>query len=505
MDYKTFIRDFDGDKKSLVDFINLRNKRNVERSEEMVEDYVKAMNEGDYSIKSYKAKIIHNELDCNHAIRDVEAVKEKTIQKLNDLIDAYFEEYLDNRIDESLPKDKVRDMRDFLQRNRRQMHEVLQKKNNIDKDFELKTKELEIEKKEKLNSYNEKSQSLKNKLLNDLKKQNEKTIKEYSPFEQEMLDCNDKKHINELKEKIKEIRKTSLDEEYEIKMSAYDEILNEDLTFTKSYQEFIYQLEKYRKETQEKSFELELENNLLNVESDYRDKLYDVKHDDKANERFLEEIKNYEALVKEHNAILCEDYSAIDRTYSVKEKMFVYDLAKLHLYRLLVNVHKNNRYDQFGNFLIHLVDLVNQECASYQEMVDNITPHHEKEANALKEALNLFVSNPKKKLTKEELETNVLESLDRYYDNYLKEIDYYNKVYSDLLYNIVKKLNEDYYTITKEEKPTLLVLDDVTNYNYVDLSNYGYKKEREEEVVEVHQTTENGEVTVKTDQIYMAP
>ena len=147
MDYKTLVHDFNQNKKELVEFISLRNKRNIDRSEEMVENYLVQMATGDYSIKSYKAKIIHNELDCNHAIRDIEEVKAKTIDKMETLFSAYFDEYLDSRIDESFEKQKAKDMRDYVNENRKQKHDVLLKKNNIEKDFNQKSKELDVEKK----------------------------------------------------------------------------------------------------------------------------------------------------------------------------------------------------------------------------------------------------------------------------------------------------------------------------------------------------------------------
>ena len=482
MDYKTFIHSFDVNKKELVEFINLRNKRNISRLEEMVNGYIAQMASGDYSIKSYKAKIIHNELDCNHAIRDVVPIKDKVITKLLDLIDNYFAEYLDSRVDENLPKQKAKDMRDFIQENRRQKHDVLLKKNNTDKDFNAKSKELESEKKDKLNSYNEKINSLKMRLVNDLKRQSEKTIKDYQEYELALLDNDDKKKIKELKEKIKEIRKKSLDEEYNIKMNTYDEILNEELSFTKSYQEFIYELEKYRKEMKETLAELERDNNLLTIDNDYQDKLYDIKQEKKANDRFYNEIKKYESLVKEHNAFLNQDYN--EHEYTISEKMFVYDLAKLHVYDLLLKVHYEDKYDPFGNFLINLNNLIDKEKQTYQDMLEAMKPLRKKEASELTTALDGFVASPKKKLTKEELTSNVLESLDRYYANFIKEIDFYNLVYSDLLFNIVKALEEGFKNKVNSKFNDSEVLDDVTNYDYIDLANYGYKSEREEIVVE---------------------
>ena len=489
MDYKTFIHNFDVNKKELVDFINLRNKRNISRLEEMVNGYLAQMAGGDYSIKSYKAKIIHNELDCNHAIRDVVPIKDKVVTKLIDLIDNYFSEYLDSRVDENIPKQKAKDMRDFIQDNRREKHDVLLKKNNIDKDFNAKSKELDSEKKDKLNSYNEKINSLKMRLVNDLKRQSEKTIKDYGEYELLLLDNDDKKTIKDLKEKIKEIRRESLDEEYKIKMDTYDEILNEELSFTKSYQEFIYELEKYRKEMQERIAELECDNNLLTIDNDYQDKLYDITLDKKTNDRFLNEINSYRDLVHEHNSFLEIDYS--NHEYTISEKMFVYDLAKIHIYDLLLKVHYEDCYDPFGNFLINLLSIIDKEKQNYKDMLENMAPLREKEVNELNLALDGFVAGPKKKLTKEELKENVIESLDRYYSNFTKEIDFYNMIYSDLLYNVVKALKEAFLNKVDSPFKERNDLDDVTNYDYIDLSVYGYKKERTiEDTVDDNQSTE---------------
>ena len=480
MDYKTLVHDFNQNKKELVEFISLRNKRNIDRSEEMVENYLVQMATGDYSIKSYKAKIIHNELDCNHAIRDIEEVKAKTIDKMETLFSAYFDEYLDSRIDESFEKQKAKDMRDYVNENRKQKHDVLLKKNNIEKDFNQKSKELDVEKKEKLNSYNEKINSLKMRLVNDLKRLNEKTIKDYSEFELALLDNDNKDDIKELKEKIKEIRRASLDEEYKIKMDTYDEILNEELTFTKSYQEFIYELEKYRKEMQERLAELERDNELLTIDSDYQDKLYDEKFNKKVNDTYLNEIKKLENLIKYHNEFVSKDYN--EHSYDLNEKMFIYDLASLHLYKLLVKIHKDSRTDVLGNFISFLLSLIEQEKASYLAIFNEMKPLRDKEVEELTVALDGFVPNPKKKLTKEELVSNVIESLDRYFENYNKELEFYNTLYSDFIFSIVKTI-EDGYNAKVNTNDEGLILDNVSNYSYVDLEKYGYKKE--EEVVEV--------------------
>ncbi|MBO4667999.1 MAG: hypothetical protein J5666_07765 [Bacilli bacterium] len=486
MDYKTFMHNFDVKKKELVDFINLRSKRNSERAEEMVSDYLNQMAGGDYSIKSYKAKIIHNELDCNHAIRDVVEVKDKVIANINELIDDYFKEYLDSLVDENLPKQKVKDMRDFVTENRKQKHEVLLKKNNIEKDFKEKTKELESEKKDKLNSYNEKINSLKMRLVSDLKKLSEKTIKDYSDFELALLDENDKKKIKELKDKIKEIRSKSLDEEYNIKMASYEEILQEELNFTKSYQEFIYELEKYRMEMLVKLAELERDNSLLTIDNDYQDVLYDVKQDKKVNERFKKEIDKLEELINEHNSFISVNYQ--EHEYSISEKMFIYDLASLYIYNMLVNIHASNRFDPLGNFLIYLNNLIGKEKELYTKMLEDLVPLCEKEKEELVKSLDGFTGNPKKKLTKEDLINNVLESLDRYYDNYRKEIDFYNMIYSDLLFDIVKNIEKGYLEKVGASFDTSFI-DNVSNYDYIDLEKYGYKKERTLETI----TNEEGE------------
>ena len=472
MDYKTLLHDFNQEKKALIDFINLRNKRNVERAEEMVEDYIVQMATGDYSIKSYKAKIIHNELDCNHAMRDVEPVREKTSKRIEELIDAYFEEYLDNRSDDSFAKQKTKDMRDYLSESKRKMHEVQLKKNNIDKDFKEKGKDLDNEKKEKLNSYNEKINSLKMRLVNDLKKLNEKTIKDYSEYEIALLDNDDKVEIKNLKEKIKEIRRVSIDEEYKIKMDTYDEILNEELTFTKSYQEFIYELEKYRLEMQIKLAELERDNDILTVESDYKDKYYDINYDKRANNRYGKEIKALEELINKHNELTKVDYS--EHEYTVSDKMFLYDLALLEAYELQVKIHNESRNDQLGSFLTSLINLIEKDKETYVSIFEGMKPLRDGEVEELSKSLEGFVPNPKKKQTKEELVSNVVESLDRYFDNYLKEIDYYNILNGDLFLMIVRMIWDRFIKVMNKESDPM-ILRDVCNYSYTDLEKYGYK------------------------------
>ena len=492
MDYKTLVHDFNQNRKELVEFITLRNKRNISRCDEMVSLYVSQMATGDYSIKSYKAKIIHNELDCNHAIRDVIAVKDKAIAKITDLINNYFLEYLDSREDENFAKQKAKDTRDYVNDNRRQKHDVLLKKNNIDKDFNAKTKELENEKKEKLDSYNEKVNSLKMRLVSDLKRLNEKTIKDYSEFELALLDEVNKNEIKALKEKIKDIRRESIDEEYKIKMDTYEEILNEELTFTKSYQEFIYELEKYRKEMKESLARLECDNDLLTIDSEYQDKIYDLKYQKKANDNLKGEIDKFTSLVSDHNEFVKVDYNEHD--YNTNEKMFVYNLAELKLYSLLIKIHKDNRCDPLALFLSYLASVIEKEKETYLLMTSEMKPFRDNKVSELVTALDGFTPNPKKKQTKEELTDNVVESLDRYFENYEKEIDFYNVIDSDLLYTTVKAIIDGYNSKLNTNNVESY-LDIVTNYNYVDMASYGYKLEEEKtEVAE-------GEVVIPKEEL----
>ena len=476
MDYKTFIHEFDIRKKELVEFITTRNTRNISRVEEMVSQYLEQIADGDYSIKSYKAKVIHNELDCNHAIRDVDGIRDKVFGKLQELVGNYFLEYSNDQVDENIPKQKVKDMRDYVNKNRQQKHEVLLKKNNIEKDFTVKSKELDSEKKEKLNSYNEKINSLKMRLVNELKKLNEKTIKDYSEYELTLLDENDKTKIKELKEKIKEIRRQSLDEEYNIKMASYDEILQEELSFTHSYQEFIYELEKYRMEMQVKLAELERDNTLLSIDSDYNDKLYDIKLDRRVNKHFNDEIKRFSELTSIHDNVLSKDYS--DKVYDLDSKVFLYDLASLYIYSLLIRIHRSDRYHPFGNILSTLASLCEKQKEAYLKTLDDIKPLKEKEKEDLTKALDSFPGNPKKKITKDDLVNNALESLDRYYDNYIKEIDYYNMIYSSLLIDFIFMLNKGYEEKNKEDTLAPFV-SNITNYDYIDLSKYNYQNNNE--------------------------
>ena len=58
MDYKMFYSEFEIIRNELLNFINKKNKANIERASEIVNDYLKEIEEGSYSLKSYKANCL---------------------------------------------------------------------------------------------------------------------------------------------------------------------------------------------------------------------------------------------------------------------------------------------------------------------------------------------------------------------------------------------------------------------------------------------------------------
>lgn len=498
MDYKVFQHDYDQTKKPLSDFINLRNKQNTQRADKMVSEYLAQMAEGDYSLKSYKAKIIHNEMDFNHAKRDIMPIYDKVFKDLTDLVEAYFEEYLESLKEVNVYANKTKDLREFVQDNRHQKHDVLLKKNNVEKEFNAKSKELEQQKNDKYNSYNEKMNSLKNRLSNDIKKINEKAIKDYNEYELQLLDCDEIKKIKELKEKIKEIRSASLDDEYNLKVETYETLMNEEITFNNTYYDFVRKFEDYKKENKEKLLESELINNKLTLASEYRDKEYDVEELKRLNDRFKEEIDKFNELVKNHNEYISHDYS--EYNYSFDDKLYLFDLSKIKILEFLLVIHKDDRFNPVGDFLINLMEYLNKEKAYYKQVLESIKPSFEAKSAELVKGLEPYTPNPKKKVTKEEYVDNVVSSLGRYYDNVILEVDFFNGLLFDYIDKLLNLLITNYDKVVEDSKKyqnnNKEILLRTTNYNYFDLFKYGYTTEVVEDTV-----LEDGTVRTHNDDL----
>ena len=62
MDYRVFLNDIIANESPFNSFINNRVSKNISIIEDIIDSYLDEMKNDKFSIKSYKAKIIHNEL-----------------------------------------------------------------------------------------------------------------------------------------------------------------------------------------------------------------------------------------------------------------------------------------------------------------------------------------------------------------------------------------------------------------------------------------------------------
>lgn len=479
MDYKQFILELDNAKKELIDFINSSNKKNLVKADKIVNEYLNEMSKGNYSIKSYKAKIIHNELEHSRTRREITPLKEEVSKKTNQLLDEYFAKYLDELNNLNIFSNKTKDLRDFIQNNRRQKHDVLLKRNNVEKEYNLRTKEFEVSKNELITAYNDKISELKFKLSNSLKKSNEKTIKEFQEYETMLLDCNDLQEIKKIKENIKNVRLVGLDEEYSFKVETYQTILDEELTYNQNYFNFVINYENYQKDTQNKLAEYEKTNNELNIYNDFRDKSYEYELRKQKLELLLLECDKFVEKVNKHNQRINKDYSCEHVT--IDDKLFLFDIIEINFYRLLLAIRKNNLYDPLINVFIDLIDGLKTLRSSFKDVYENIINSQTQKEEKLRFALDAYVPETKKKTPKEELIANVLTSLNRYFINFTNELDNFIRIVFDFYMNLINKL-----TISYDETKELNSISDFgcdcfifqTNYNFVDLDDYGYVRSK---------------------------
>ena len=75
MDYKNNISLISSIDNELYEFIDSHTDRNIARGVDIVENYVSSLNLNEYSIKSFKAKIIHNELEHRRTSEDFQKLK----------------------------------------------------------------------------------------------------------------------------------------------------------------------------------------------------------------------------------------------------------------------------------------------------------------------------------------------------------------------------------------------------------------------------------------------
>lgn len=475
MDYKSFTVEFDIIKNKLLSFINQKNKANSERAITIVDDYLKEISEGSYSLKSYKAKIIHNELEHTKTKKEFNVLKEEIINSTKDLFNLYFEEYLNEVKNEITSPTKEKDIKDYNNSKRRARLDVVNKKNALERDTADKIKELDTNLAQLRKDFHDKSNDFRTKLQGDINKLTESTIKEYSSYEKDLVDINEKNQVKEIKEKIKEIRLKGLKEEYELKLKSYDLLYNDKNSYIIDINNLEYEKEKCLKEKEMKLIEYESTLKKIDIQLENHEHNYDAITESENINNCYKEIDELIQLIKLSNEYIISFNNRDNTDLILADKIFIFDFAVLNLDYLLVFVRKNNVYDSLAKILIDIIAIIHKLKESTINLIMNEKQIHKEKRDALYEVLKDYDPNSRK-VTKEEYLENVLTSLDRYYENYFNEVFFFNMEffsYITLINDIIRdNLNK---LIPLENNYRMLpsnFMEESTKYDYINLNDY---------------------------------
>ena len=143
MDYETFLNSYRIIYEDYTTYIENAISKNVLKGDEIVRDYLSETQVGNYSLKSYKAKIIRNEQE--HHQNDQDIIKKSLHEKneLFKLIDLYFDDY--QKIDKTKYEspNRSKDLKIILQDLRRERQDLIVQKQTLDKELSSKKKEYE--------------------------------------------------------------------------------------------------------------------------------------------------------------------------------------------------------------------------------------------------------------------------------------------------------------------------------------------------------------------------
>jgi len=478
MDYKNSISLINEIDRELYEFIESRTDKNIQRGTDIVENYISSLNLNEYSIKSFKAKIIHNELEHRRTSEDFQKVLDDSNLKIENIFDGIFDKYNDVLKKCKSSQTKVSDLREYELSKRRQRQEVINRINNLEKDYQSKKAQDDENYKAKYDEYLQSLQEEARKLTIDINRIKENTIKSYSNEEKELLVRDDKKRINELKESIKEKRIEGLQQEFEQKLKSYAEIRDKKIAFIdvkKEYDILInddleeHQIKNAEFKHQIKEIESQIKINSFNYDCNYKIKLYEKMRDAKS---------ILSSIVRVHNDFLYKNENK-ELTYEQFEK-FRISFVLTKLYQIIAFLYEVNLYDPLIDVVERFVEIYKRNNEMYAKTINKIKEKSEQDVNSLKWALESVSLDEKteKRMTKEELSENVISSIIRYYNNVLNELEMFNEGLQEWLINCIRVISKKYSSIS--EKNIFAYNDCVflnTKFNGFELYSLGYTNE----------------------------
>ena len=450
MDYKTLNSQFKKIDSMLYEFIDSRTEKNMQRGDDIVDNYVSSLSNNEYSIKSFKAKIIHNELEHRRTSEDFQKVLANAYENVNDVSVKMFEEYLELLKKAKSSPTKQSDLREYEISKRRQRQEIINRINNLEKEYTSKVNQDKEGFKNKTDDYHTSLQEEGRRLTIDINRIKENTIKSYSAEEKELLIRDDKVRINELKQLIKEKRIEGLKQEYEQKEKSYSEIRNIKRGFVeikKEYDVHMYNQELEHNEkisdykAQIKEIEAQIKINSFNYDCNYRIKLYEKLRDSKL---------IFVSLSRAHNDFLYK-YELGSLTNEQNSK-FIIAFILVKLYQMLITLYENNIYDPLIPVIEELIEINKSNNENYGKNINKIKEKIGVSVVALNAGLELVSldENTLKRMSKEDLCENVISSIERYYNNVISEITMFNNEMQMLMLHTIFAISDNYFKVTEK-------------------------------------------------------
>lgn len=435
MDSKAFLDNYKRIYDEYIGFIENGINKNVIKADEIVNDYLNELATGNYSLKSYKAKIIRNEQEHLQNPQDIKEASDMFLNNVNELYDYFFKEYLNVSKSTSYVY-KDRDLKTILSDLKKEKQEYLIKRTTQEKEIQSKEKEFENSLEELSNLYNGKLDAIKEKLYNDLTDNKDDYMHSYLEDEQKLLDVDEKSLIKEIKKSIYEKIIKGLEKEFEYKYSACEnlEVIETEFNEKLENAHIEYNKQLYERYKLINSFDLKLDELDLNIEE--KEKLYDEDYVINISNK----LYNYQKKFSELCLLHCDEINKT--TEEDNSELFVYNLALIYYYNIINKLINDNYYDEFVVIIDSIIDELNTNLIKYLELIKKLNDEETSKKNLLKSKLEVIYDRKEKDLFID----NVVTSLGRFYSNLYKQIDLFYMTYAKtqtiVSFEIIKKYNE---------------------------------------------------------------
>lgn len=469
MDYETFLNSYRTIYEDFISYIDNSINKNVLKAEEIVKDYLSETALGNYSLKSYKAKIIRNEQEHHQTDNDIEFKCDSDKEEIYKILEKYFDEFFSLDKSKYESNSKIKDLKIILLDLRRKRQELVSKRNTLEKEMsqlkrendnilQLSEKQLKADIKDLKRNYKLKIDEI-----------DTITTSNYLNYESKLLSCNDLTEITNLKNEIYKHRKAGLDKKKVIELSICKDINDKYDSYIKKSEENLYNYKKDNISKKKEVIDIEYQLKQIDISITEKTKNYEFEFRRKFIQDYSECLHNLIDNINIHNNYLKQTFYE----YTYKDKAFLFDIVNINYNYFLYQILENDEIEDLIYFIRELISEVSYAKEKYIDLYEKNTISLENYKKALLDALEPIKDSLKENA--EDFITNVITSLKRFYENLFKQIDIFYNQYFVFMMDICNKIFNIY-----KGKVNISYLQDsflvtYSEYNYGDISKYSYK------------------------------